>query len=108
VFDAEVTLDEVADAYQAMGDRSRLKVLVRPSAHGLDPSAVNAAFALVLGVSAITPHSEDSHVTAVSRSMVSGADRTGWPLRTEFLCCGRAAARPVAHSGCEVPRNARR
>ncbi|MGD6751990.1 alcohol dehydrogenase catalytic domain-containing protein [Streptomyces sp. BH105] len=30
VFDAEVALDQVADAYQAMDDRSRLKVLVRP------------------------------------------------------------------------------
>ncbi|WP_326761724.1 alcohol dehydrogenase catalytic domain-containing protein [Streptomyces phaeochromogenes] len=30
VFDAEVGLDQVADAYQAMDDRSRLKVLVRP------------------------------------------------------------------------------
>ncbi|MCM2424920.1 alcohol dehydrogenase catalytic domain-containing protein [Streptomyces sp. RKAG337] len=30
VFDAEVGLDQVADAYQAMNDRSRLKVLVRP------------------------------------------------------------------------------
>jgi threonine dehydrogenase-like Zn-dependent dehydrogenase len=30
VFDAEVALNEVADAYQAMDDRSRLKVLVRP------------------------------------------------------------------------------
>ncbi|MFJ4865364.1 MULTISPECIES: alcohol dehydrogenase catalytic domain-containing protein [unclassified Streptomyces] len=30
VFDAEVGLDRVADAYRAMDDRSRLKVLVRP------------------------------------------------------------------------------
>ncbi|MER7792553.1 alcohol dehydrogenase catalytic domain-containing protein [Streptomyces sp. NPDC097640] len=30
VFDAEVALDEVADAYRAMDERSRLKVLVRP------------------------------------------------------------------------------
>ncbi|MFJ3218284.1 alcohol dehydrogenase catalytic domain-containing protein [Kitasatospora sp. NPDC086801] len=30
VFDAEVGLDQVADAYRAMDDRSRLKVLVRP------------------------------------------------------------------------------
>ncbi|MEV5147555.1 alcohol dehydrogenase catalytic domain-containing protein [Streptomyces sp. NPDC052727] len=30
VFDAEVALDDVADAYRAMDDRSRLKVLVRP------------------------------------------------------------------------------
>ncbi|MEU9305755.1 alcohol dehydrogenase catalytic domain-containing protein [Streptomyces sp. NPDC048269] len=30
VFDAEVGLDAVADAYKAMDDRSRLKVLVRP------------------------------------------------------------------------------
>ncbi|WP_225634507.1 alcohol dehydrogenase catalytic domain-containing protein [Streptomyces solaniscabiei] len=30
VFDAEVALNNVADAYQAMDDRSRLKVLVRP------------------------------------------------------------------------------
>ncbi|WP_007512559.1 MULTISPECIES: alcohol dehydrogenase catalytic domain-containing protein [Pseudofrankia] len=30
VFDAEVALDEVADAYRAMDERSRLKVMVRP------------------------------------------------------------------------------
>ncbi|MFF4756184.1 alcohol dehydrogenase catalytic domain-containing protein [Streptomyces sp. NPDC002514] len=30
VFDAEVGLDQVADAYKAMDDRSRLKVVVRP------------------------------------------------------------------------------
>ncbi|OQD56835.1 IMP dehydrogenase [Streptomyces phaeoluteigriseus] len=30
VFDAEVALDQVADAYKAMDERSRLKVLVRP------------------------------------------------------------------------------
>lgn len=30
VFDAEVALDDVGDAYQAMDERSRLKVLVRP------------------------------------------------------------------------------
>lgn len=30
VFDAEVVLDKVADAYRAMDERSRLKVLVRP------------------------------------------------------------------------------
>ncbi|MEV7087397.1 alcohol dehydrogenase catalytic domain-containing protein [Streptomyces sp. NPDC093085] len=30
VFDAELPLDRVADAYRAMDDRSRLKVLVRP------------------------------------------------------------------------------
>ncbi|MEU3463002.1 alcohol dehydrogenase catalytic domain-containing protein [Streptomyces sp. NPDC006733] len=30
VFDAEVGLDQVADAYKAMDDRSQLKVLVRP------------------------------------------------------------------------------
>ncbi|MFG2988349.1 alcohol dehydrogenase catalytic domain-containing protein [Streptomyces sp. NPDC048257] len=30
VFDAEVGLDQVSDAYRAMDDRSRLKVLVRP------------------------------------------------------------------------------
>ncbi|KND27143.1 IMP dehydrogenase [Streptomyces europaeiscabiei] len=30
VFDAEVSLDQVADAYQAMDDRTNLKVVVRP------------------------------------------------------------------------------
>ncbi|MGX1855177.1 hypothetical protein [Streptomyces sp. NPDC055299] len=30
VFDAEVALDQIADAYKAMDERSRLKVLVRP------------------------------------------------------------------------------
>lgn len=30
VFDAEVSLDQVADAYKAMDDRTNLKVVVRP------------------------------------------------------------------------------